>query len=143
MDLNLRRILDLLTGSPPKNNIRSTGGSVTSPKNNIRDALLTKKAQDAAVDSFENYVMNEDLKKAQKKFRIIRRAAKHANALRMSPAGIATMYGGAVIKSMMDSRERKKTRKESKELQYRNMLKPLPPVQMPNSRPFGPEMYAP
>lgn len=143
MDFNLRRIIDLLTGSPPKNNIRSTGGSVTSPKNNIRDALLTRKAQDAAVDSFENYVMNEDLKKAQKKFRTIRRAYTHANVLRMSPVGLATMYGGAAIKAMTDSRQRQQTRKENEELIYRNILKPLPPVQMPNTRPFSPEMYAP
>ena len=37
----------------------------------------------------------------------------HANALRMSPVGLATMYGGSAIKAMTDSGQRQQTRKKN------------------------------
>ena len=140
--MDLQDILGRLFRSK-KNNIRPTRNQLRVPRNNIRSGPVSPKGMQAVVESFENYVIGEDFKKAKRVWDIVGKARKHRQLLQMSPLGLATTYAGAVGKAVKTGRDAKKTRKENREQLLLNINKRLPPVQMPNARPFSPEMYAP
>jgi hypothetical protein len=140
--MDLQDALDRLFRSK-KNNIRPTRNQLRVPRNNIRSGPLTTKGMHALVDSWENYVISEDFKKAKRVWDLVGKARRHRQLLQMSPLGLAATYAGAAGTAIKTGRDAKNTRKKNKEQLFMNINKPLPPVQMPNARPFSPEMYAP
>ena len=140
--MDLQDILGRLFRSK-KNNIRPTRNQLRVPRNNIRTGPVSPKGMQAVVESFENYVIGEDFKRAKKVWDIVKAARRHRTALAAAPAYATLPYQYAVTKAIGDLRHSSSTRKKNREQLFKNITKPLPPVQMPNTRPFSPEMYAP
>ena len=140
--MDLQEILGRLFRSK-KNNIRPTRNQLRVPRNNIRTGPVSPKGMQAVVESFENYVIGEDFKKAKKVWDIVKAARRHRTALAAAPAYAALPYQYAVMKAMNTGKSAKKTRKEGRDQLFKNITQPVGSVPMPNARPFSPEMYAP
>jgi len=140
--MDLQDILDRLFRSK-KNNIRPTRNQLRVPRNNIRSGPVSPKGMKAVLESFENYVIGEDLKKAKRVWDIVGKARKHRQLLQMSPLGLAATYAGAAGTAIKTGRDAKKIHKEGRDQLFKNITQPVGSVQMPNARPFSPEMYAP
>ena len=125
------------------NNIRPTRNQLRVPRNNIRLGPVSPEGQNKLVESWMDFVNQLRNQRFTKQFRkgSARLAGKSGSGV--GRAALLMPYIEAIQHAQETGKHAAKTRKENREQLFKNINKPLPPVQMPNARPFSPEMYAP